>query len=199
MRFLHPPIRKWAIIATLIASLLLSHALWLSALGRYLVHADSPVQADVAVVLAGDGYGHRILRGAELVRQGLVPRVLVSGQGGLYGYHESDLAIPFAVRQGYPAAWFVPFPHEALSTREEARDVVPQLRKLGIRRCLLVTSDYHTRRAGRAFRSAAPEIDFRVIAAEDEFFRADNWWRTRQGQKVVVLEWIKTVTDWFGL
>ncbi len=75
---------------------------------------------------------------------------------------------------------------------------MPELRKLGVRRCLLVTSDYHTRRSGRIFRSAAPEIDFRLIAARDEFFRPDDWWRTRQSQKQCVLEWIKTISAWFG-
>ncbi len=60
-------------------------------------------------MLAGDGYGHRILRAAELVRQGLAPTVLVSGPEGLYGYYESELAIPFAVERGYPRSWFLPF------------------------------------------------------------------------------------------
>ncbi len=72
MRFLNPPFRKWIISAALVAVLVLSHTLWLTALGRYLVSEDSAVQADIIVVLAGDGYGHRILRAAELVRQGKV-------------------------------------------------------------------------------------------------------------------------------
>jgi uncharacterized SAM-binding protein YcdF (DUF218 family) len=198
VRFLNPPFRKWIIIAALVAILVLSQALWLAAFGQYLVSADSAVRGDIVVVLAGDGYGHRILRAAELVRQGLAPTVLVSGPEGLYGYYESELAIPFAVERGYPRSLFLPFRNTALSTREEARALVPELRKLGVRRCLLVTSDYHTRRAGRIFRSAAPEIDFRLIAARDEFFRPGDWWRTRQGRKQCVLEWIKTIANWFG-
>jgi uncharacterized SAM-binding protein YcdF (DUF218 family) len=198
VRFLNPPFRKWIIGAALAAILVLSHPLWLAALGQYLVSTDSPVQADMVVVLAGDGYGHRILRASELVRQGLAPTVLVSGPEGLYGYYESELAIPFAVERGYPRSWFLPFRNKALSTREEARAIVPELRKLGVHRCLLVTSDYHTRRSGRIFRSAAPDIDFRLIAARDEFFRPGDWWRSRQGQKQCVLEWIKTITAWFG-
>jgi uncharacterized SAM-binding protein YcdF (DUF218 family) len=198
VRFLKPPFRNWILGAALLAILVLSYPLWLGALGQYLVSTDSAVQADIVVVLAGDGYGHRILRAGELVRQGLAPTALVSGPEGLYGYYESELAIPFAVQQGYPASWFVPFRNKALSTREEASAIVPELRKLGVHRCLLVTSDYHTRRAGRAFRSTAPEIAFRVIAARDEFFRPGGWWRTRQSLKQGVLEWMKTIADWFG-
>ena len=198
MRFLKPPFRKWILGAAVLAILIGSHPLWLGAVGQYLVSTDSAVQADIVVVLAGDGYGHRILRAAELVRQRLAPTALVSGPEGMYGYYESELAIPYAVQHGYPASWFVPFPNKALSTREEARAIAPELRKLGVRRCLLVTSDYHTRRAGRTFRSTAPDIDFSVIAARDEFFQPGGWWRSRQGRKQGVLEWIKIIADRLG-
>ena len=42
-------------------------------------------------------------------------------------------------------------------------------------------------------------MDFRVIAAPDKLFRPDQWWRTREGQKRFVLEWMKTVSSWFGV
>jgi hypothetical protein len=42
-------------------------------------------------------------------------------------------------------------------------------------------------------------VEFRVIAAQDEFFRPGDWWKSRQGQKQFVLEWMKTVTGWFGI
>jgi uncharacterized SAM-binding protein YcdF (DUF218 family) len=62
-----------------------------------------------------------------------------------------------------------------------------------------VTSDYHTRRAGRVFRSLAPPAQVRIVAAPDRFFRADSWWRSRQGRKLVVLEWQKTLANWLGM
>lgn len=176
-----------------------TRATWLAAAGGYLIRTDPPFPADIVVVPGGDGYGHRVLKAAELVRQRLAGQVLVSGPAGIYGLHESDLAIPFAVRHGYPPDWFVPLVHAGTSTRQEAGIVAAELRRRGVRRCLLVTSDYHTRRAGRLFRGAAPEIEFRVLAAPDEFFRAGQWWRSREGQKTFVLEWTKTVAMWFGL
>jgi len=191
--------RKWVIATLLIAGIAAAHPLWLRALGAYLVRADEPVRADTAVVLGGDYYGHRILKAAELVRQGFTGVVLVSSPDGMYGYGEAELAIPFAVRHGYPASWFVALPNKARSTREEGLAVVPELRKRAVRKCLLVTSNYHTRRAAGIFRSAVPEVEFRVIAAQDEFFRPGDWWKTRQGQKQFVLEWLKTVTGWFGI
>jgi len=150
-------------------------------------------------VLAGDTFGHRILKGAELVRQGYAPRVFVSGSSGFYGLNECDLAIPFAVKRGYPESDFVPLPHAGRSTREEARWLLPELRRRGVRRLLLVTSDYHTRRAGRAFRAAGGDLSIVVVAAPDQFFAAGRWWKTREAWKRVASEVAKTLADWIGL
>jgi len=176
-----------------------THSLWLAALGRALVRDEGPAKADMAVVLAGDEYGHRILRAAELVKQGYVPKVLVSGPGPLYGYHECDLEIQYAVKHGYPEEWFVPAPHEAHSTREEAAAIVPDLRRRGVHRILLVTTDFHSGRAARIFRAAAPDMDIRIVASRDEFFRPDSWWRNREARKTFLIEWMKTVANLVGI
>lgn len=186
------------VCALLVAAGGLTHGWWLAALGRALVRADSPGRAELAVVLAGDWWGNRILKAGDLVRQGYVPRALVSGPDGAYGYHECDLAIPFAARRGYPEHWFLHLHHRGYSTREEAQAVLPELRRRGIRSVLIVTSDYHTRRAGAIYRSLAPDLQIRVVAAPDAFFRADTWWQTRQGRKQWFFEALKTVTGWFG-
>jgi len=177
-----------------------THFWWLAALGRCLVRDEAPIRADIAVVLAGDYYGNRIVRAAELVKQGYVPHVLVSGPHMLYGFYECDLEIPFAVKRGYPESWFIRSPNEALSTREEAAAILPDLRRRGVHRFLLVTSDYHTARAARIFaKAAAPDLDMRVVAAPGEYFRADGWWHNREGRKIFVVEWLKTVANLFGM
>jgi uncharacterized SAM-binding protein YcdF (DUF218 family) len=187
------------VLAAVVLLGLIFHNAVLAAMGSYLVKADSPQKADIALVLAGDVEGNRILTAAQLVRRGYVSKVLVSGPSGLYGYHECDLAIPFAVKAGYPESYFLHFEHDARSTQEEARDAIVRLRELGAHKILLVTSDYHTRRAGKIFRSAAPDLQFIVIAAPDVSFTADGWWHTRQGEKTAFNEWLKTVTEPFGI
>jgi uncharacterized SAM-binding protein YcdF (DUF218 family) len=184
------------------AALLLAAALHtqiLSGLGSYLVRAGPPEKADAALVLAGDNSGSRILTAAELEREGYVRKVVVSGPGEVYGLYECDLAIPFAVKKGYPESYFEHAEHWAHSTAEEARATAPRLRRDGYRRIILVTSDYHTRRAAKIFRAAAPDLTFVVVAAPDAYFSADGWWRTREGQKIFLIEWEKTVAAWFGL
>lgn len=188
-------------VCTIVALALLAatHSLWLTALGKALVHDEGPLPAELAVVLAGDFYGHRILRAAQLVQQGYVPAVLVSGPHMLYGFYECDLAIPFAVRHGYPEGWFLRAPHEALSTRTEADAILADLRRRGVHRFLLVTSNYHTARAARIFRGAGPDFQIRVVAAPDDHFTPDGWWRDREGQKLFFIEWCKTVANFVGL
>jgi uncharacterized SAM-binding protein YcdF (DUF218 family) len=196
---LKPPFRKWVAAFVLLSALILSHTLWLAALGGWLVRTDPPAPADVALVLAGDKSGYRILKAAEMVRQGYTKTVLVSGPEGMYGYNEAELAIPFAVRSGYPPSWFVAAPNQSFSTREEALALIGELHKRGVHTCLLVTSDYHTRRAGGIYRAAAPDVDFRVVGALTPLFDPADWWRTREGRKCFFLEWTKTVTGWFGV
>jgi uncharacterized SAM-binding protein YcdF (DUF218 family) len=175
------------------------HGQIFAAMGAYLIHADAPQKADVAVVLAGDGWGHRILTGAQLDRDGYVSKVLVSGPDGVYGNHECETAIPFAVKKGYPESYFVHVEHSATSTRSEAEAILPVIRKAGYKRIAVVTSNYHTRRAGRIFRSMAPDLTIFVIAAPDEKFTPNGWWHDRDAQKVFVNEWAKTVANWLGI
>jgi uncharacterized SAM-binding protein YcdF (DUF218 family) len=176
-----------------------THSWWLTGLGRLLVRDEGPAHADIAVVLAGDYSGHRILRAAELVKQGYVPQVLVSGPNMMYGSYECDLAIPFAVQRGYPESWFIRAPNEARSTREEAAAILPDLRRRGVHRFLLVTSDYHTARAARIYRAAASDLEVRVVAAPDEYFTPGGWWHNREGRKIFLVEWMKTVANALGM
>ena len=191
-----------ACIAVVLALAAVTHAWWLAALGRLLVRDDGPAHADIAVVLAGDYYGNRILRAAELVKQGYVPHALVSGPHMLYGLYECDLAIPFAVQRGYPESWFIRAPNEALSTRDEAAGILADLRRRGVHRFLLVTSSFHTARAARIFAQAArgaPDLNMRVVAAPDQYFSADGWWHNREARKIFLVEWMKTVANALGM
>jgi uncharacterized SAM-binding protein YcdF (DUF218 family) len=177
--------------------------LWLAGLGRYLVRAEGPVPADMVVVLAGDYSGNRILTAGDLVRRGFASQALISGPSGAYGLHETDLAIPFAVRHGYPESYFVALPNDGKSTREEAADVLAELNKRHAHRIDIVTSDYHTRRAGNIYRASAskfaPGFEIHMVAAPDLYFTPDGWWKNREGRKTFLLEWMKTVATWLGM
>lgn len=169
-----------------------------TALASALVENDGPKNAQVIVVLGGDEYGTRILKAAELARAGYAPYILVSGPVSLLG-HESDTTIEYARRAGFPASLFQPLPNDTDSTRSEARFIGAYLRAHGINKILLVTSNFHTRRAARLMRHENPGLQVNVVPAPDPNFTPDGWWKSRGGEKVFLLEWLKTVAAWLGM
>jgi uncharacterized SAM-binding protein YcdF (DUF218 family) len=168
-------------------------------MGRYLVRAEPPAHVDMVVVLAGDFSGNRILAAGDLVKRGFAPKALVSGPSGAYGLHESDLAIQFAVHHGYPESYFVALPNNSRSTKSEADDVLAALNKWHARRVDIVTSDYHTRRAGNIYHAKAHGLEIHMVAAPDVYFSADSWWKDRDARKTFLMEWMKTVATWLGM
>ncbi len=128
------------------------HAI-LTALGSFLIEDDGPRKADAILVLGGDRYGDRTLKAAQLAKDGYAPLVFVSGPPRLMGF-EPDDEIQFAGMKGYPASLFkaIHLPQEAESTRTEAQFVGKVLRDQGVKSILLVTSNFHTKRAAKLFR-----------------------------------------------
>jgi uncharacterized SAM-binding protein YcdF (DUF218 family) len=174
----------------------------LEAAGRALIEDDGPRKVDAILVLGGDLYGDRTLKGAELGKAGYAPIVLVSGPPRLMGYQSTD-EIQFAEKYGYPASLFreLPLPSpDAESTATEAGFLGKYLAAQGIKSILLVTSNYHTRRAAKLWRKENPKLTIAVVPSIDpeHFFTAETWWKTRAGQKMFFLEWTKTISVILG-
>ena len=161
---------------------------------------EAPEKADAAVVLAGGWSGERVLAAGALVKQGFVPIVLLSGPKMYYERPECDYAIPYAVDHGYPAKSFACVPMTGVySTRDEAEAMTDEIRKRGLKRILLVTSNYHTRRAARFFRKQAPDIEFVPIGVPPRTFQLSRWYEEREGWKTLMLEWMKLITSTVGI
>jgi uncharacterized SAM-binding protein YcdF (DUF218 family) len=191
-----------ALLLVLLAAIL-ARGIWLPWIGEALVRNDGPGRADIAVVLAGDTAGGRIERAAQMVQAGYVPAALVDGPMAAYGNRESDLAIAFIVRQGYPKDWFIPLPMTAHSTAEEAVHVAAELERRHVASFALITSEFHSARAARTFgtvlRRRGDRLAMRVIGTRDDFFRPAAWWQDREGRKATLLEWTKTVAAALGM
>jgi uncharacterized SAM-binding protein YcdF (DUF218 family) len=194
----------FGVVAVCAAALLMifSHrVLW--SLGALLDSSEPPQKADMIVVIGGDLRGNRILKAAELVREGYGPKVLVSGQDAMFGRHESDMAIDFAVEHNYPRDEFIPLRYPALSTVDEAAADIRQLRELGVHKYILVTSPYHTARAARIFRREGRRegagLEVHTVSAPEPYWQNGEWWKSREGRKLWLLEFVKTMADWFRI
>ncbi len=174
----------------------------LAAAASFLIEDDGPRKAAAIVVLGGDAYGDRTLKAAELAKEGYAPFVIVSGPPSLIGYSSGE-EVQFAEQHGYAASLFreVHLPAEAESTRTEEDFVGKILRAQGIKSILLVTSNYHTKRAVKLWRRENPAIAVAVVPSVDpaRYFTPQTWWKTRPGQKMFLLEWLKTISVVLGI
>lgn len=180
------------VILALLAILFWQRERLLSSAGLFLDISQAPRKADAILVLAGGWQGERILKAGALARAGLAPVVYVSGPRSYYERPECDYAIPFAAEHGYPREWFRCVANNARSTREEAAAVLPELYRLGVRSCILVSVRTHLRRARYLCGQARPPgLELQYVGAEDRNFQLGEWYKSREGKKAVLLEWLK--------
>jgi hypothetical protein len=166
--------------------------LFLATSGSFLV-INSPQHSDVIVVVAGET-DRRPLRALELLSQHFAPRVLlnVPAAARIYGVTTLDLAQEYVnhlpERDSVGICLI-----QGLSTQAEAHDVSQCLKESDVHKVLLVTSDYHTRRALSTFRHELPYYQFSVAAAYDPKEFGSEWWQHRQWAKVNWSEWFRLV------
>jgi len=163
--------------------------------GRFLV-VNQPRKSDVMVVLAGET-DRRPARGLELLEQGYAPRLIldVPAKAKIYQWNQLEIARKFV--EGLPQANAISVcPIYGHSTRDEVQDVARCLQGATAHSILLVSSDYHTRRALSIFERALP-ADYSVAAAFDASSFGAEWWRHREWAKVNFEEWLKLI--WWEL
>ena len=175
-----------AIALVLVAILLFSTS------GGFLVIND-PQRADLIVVLAGET-DRRPARGLDLLQQGFAPKLMLDVPVGARIFDQQTIDIAQKFVNGLPQHDHISIcPISGLSTKAEARDVEQCVAPMPANRILIVTSDYHTRRALSTFRRELPERQFSVAAAQDLKQFGNPWWKHRQWAKTNFDEWLKLV------
>ncbi|HYM79300.1 MAG TPA: ElyC/SanA/YdcF family protein [Candidatus Dormibacteraeota bacterium] len=158
--------------------------------GNILVVSD-PQRADVILVLAGETY-ERPTRALDLLDHGYGRRVLIDvpATARVYGFSQIQLAEKY-VRDLPQAASVGICPIQGLSTKLESRDVEKCLAHEPVVRVLIVTSDFHTRRALSIFRHELKGKSFSVAAVHDDEQFGTRWWTRRQWAKTCFEEWLR--------
>ena len=168
--------------------------------GRLLV-VDAPEPSDVIVVLAGET-DRRPALALQLMEQGYARRELldVPATARIYEFTQVELAQKYI--QDLPHGKSIGICMiNGMSTRDESRDVGKCLASQEGSRVLIVTSEFHTRRALSIFRREVPGKTFSVAAAKDSSQFGTKWWTQRQWAKTCVEEWLrfiwwKAVDEW---
>lgn len=152
---------------------------------------DLPAAHADALLLLGDDnfYADRATHAAELIRHGVAPVVVASGRrlrpgAGVVELQEHDL-----IERGVPKDKIIRFPHDAASTLEEAVALARLCSERHFRSAIVVTSNYHARRARYIFGKVfPPTIAVSVAGAPDGDFDPDHWWEKRKSQELFVHE-----------
>ena len=153
---------------------------------KFLCVDSGRVSADV-IVLLGGGSHERPERAAELFKVQAASRIIISGEG------DDEINRQLLIQAGVPAG-AIQLEGKSRTTRENAEFTVKLLRAEKVRRVIIVTSWYHSRRALKCFEHFAPEIKFYSRPSYFAFARED-W--TRLGiSKRMRLEFLKLPGYW---
>ncbi len=132
--------------------------------------------------------------GVELLRRRYTGHLVIDVSASAVIYQHTQMEIAQAYVDRLPEAPAVTLcPIYDLSTKSESQDVSRCLYTGGVRKVLLVTSDYHTRRALSVFRKMLPNYDFEAAAVFDPKTFGVLWWQHREWAKTALVEWAKLI------
>jgi uncharacterized SAM-binding protein YcdF (DUF218 family) len=158
--------------------------------GEEWIVEDPLEHADAIIVLSDDNYyADRAAHAADLYRHGMAPYLIASGRklrpyAGVAELMEHDL-----VERAVPKDKILRVSHQAENTREEAVALRQQVVDRKWRSVIVVTSNYHTRRARYIFTHVfPPTVAVRVSGAKDGDFDPDSWWERRVSIKKLMTE-----------
>jgi uncharacterized SAM-binding protein YcdF (DUF218 family) len=151
---------------------------------------DSLERSDALIVLSGDNfYADRATRAADLYRRGMAPEVVASGKRLRPFAGAAELTVHDLLERGVPKDKIEAFPHDAGNTREEAIALAQLAARKKWRSVIVVTSNYHTRRARYICRRVFPStIRVRIASASDGEFDPQQWWLHRVSIKRLTTE-----------
>ncbi|HKA52445.1 MAG TPA: ElyC/SanA/YdcF family protein [Candidatus Binatia bacterium] len=190
------------LLLLLLSSLVLFRSPVLTALANFLIVSDPLQKADVIAVLSGVATT-RCPKAAELFRDGWAERIVLTKsyypaaeeafrRYGIHAleFHEQCLAILQFLH--IPASAVEVLEGYNNSTADESEKLRRYLRERSLKRVLLVTSNFHTRRSRLLFRRRLRGMGVEVAvqpAAPDYLFDPHAWWTRRLNRKVLLQEY----------
>ena len=180
--------------ALVLATLLVIFVIWVAFAGRVLVSDSPPARADAVFALSGDPLGDRLRAAVGVVQSTGTPRLIAFVEGASSLYDSREAARSYLEGKGVPAS-AVRLVEPGSSTAEEAGVAGGLVRRCGWSSIIVVTSPFHTRRAGWLFAKAVGDHVTTTTVADDESFNAATWWAHDTDTEVVLQEWLKLLSS----
>lgn len=107
-------------------------------------------------------------------------------------YYESQLTKSEIVRSGVPES-VVSVINEGTSTKEESDVILNYCRQNNVHSCIILSSDFHTRRVRSVFKKKLEKENIKVIicGAPAQNYNESSWWESEYGMIAVNNEYVK--------
>jgi uncharacterized SAM-binding protein YcdF (DUF218 family) len=167
------------------------HGFLLRRVARLWIVSDPISHADAIVVLGG-GRAIRPAAAAELFQRGVAREILVPKSNYDQG-QEASATNSILVDRGVPADAIVEFPILLHSTYGEARGILEIARTRGIKRLVIPTDIFPTRRTRWIFERelAATGVQIDVLAIPAPDYGDEDWWVQGRGSGAFLSEIVK--------
>jgi uncharacterized SAM-binding protein YcdF (DUF218 family) len=185
-RRIRVPVRRivrWAIVAGLVLLALLGA-------GRWLVHSSAPKRVDAVFVLSG--HRDRVRAAAGVFREAGAGRVVLFVEQG--GALERTALERILTRRGVPPG-AIRVLGPVGDSEDEAQLGAGFVERCGLGSVAVVTSPYHTRRAGFLWRRAVGGRAEVFPVSDGEAYHAGLWFIHLDDMKRTALEWAKLVWE----
>ena len=179
--------------------------------GRFFSSSDPLQRSDLIMVLAGSRLD-RWLEALDLYKEGWAPAIVLSPgpvshletsmrARGMRYPREGDLAREAMVSLGLPAAAVTVMPHGVDNTAAEAAVLRRLLTPGSVHRVIVVTSAYHVRRAGYAFRREFEGSGVEIVMRGSRYSATNpaRWWTRRGDIRYMLSELPKYIAYRAGL
>jgi uncharacterized SAM-binding protein YcdF (DUF218 family) len=147
--------------------------------------SEPATKADAIVIMSDDNfYADRATEAARLFRQGFAPIVVASGRRLRPSGDMSELSEHDLIERGVPKEKIVRFPNDADGTSDQVRLIGKFATDHNLKKLIVVTSNFQTRRTRYIFeKTAPPGVEVSVASAQDGDFNPELWWEKRKSVK----------------
>jgi len=182
-------------ILILLVLVVLAGPLILRGIGAVLIYADPLEDADSVVALSGDA-GDRVTEAAWLYEHQYADYLFIT-------YTDEparDALIRSAQSAGIPGERVIVTEMQVSNTVDEARAIKALAEERAQDSLIIITDPFHTLRTRIIFRKElqGSGIAIQVRPVVGHWYRSTTWWRTAEGRRYTLEEYLKILLYYFG-
>ena len=147
-------------------------------------NSENCKKADVIIAISGGDTTARAEKAINLYRQNFAKNIIFSGAAAdPSSPSNAKVMYDLAVKKGVPQS-AIKLDETSENTRQNSENVAKILKENGWTNAILVSENYHLRRAYTNFVGADAQANFRTTAAKNQIF----WWAEPRGWILIISE-----------